>query len=312
MVTEGNLVLENRTQIRRKQKLKKATFMGLMMLPAMIGFLVFYVYVNFNSLIMAFTQKKDGTTIFNFNNFSYFFAELKNPYSVFSEAIRNTGKFFLLGYVRMLISLVVSYFIFKKIAGYKFFRFIYYLPCIIMGTVTASLFHYVTRMEGPLDQLVYWLTGEYIPVADGLWNDPTTANKMLAFYVLFYGIGGEMILFLGSMTNISPEVFEAAKLDGVGWIREIFQLIIPLIWPTFSVMFLQSITGLTQASGPVFLFTKGQYGTYTINYWLYAQLLKGENLEISAAIGWCCTMVTFPIALLTRKLLDKIETKIGV
>ena len=121
-----------------------------------------------------------------------------------------------------------------------------------------------------------------------------------------------MILFLGSMTNISPEVFEAAKLDGVGWIREIFQLIIPLIWPTFSVMFLQSITGLTQASGPVFLFTKGQYGTYTINYWLYAQLLKGENLEISAAIGWCCTMVTFPIALLTRKLLDKIETKIGV
>ena len=121
-----------------------------------------------------------------------------------------------------------------------------------------------------------------------------------------------MILFLGAMTNISPEIFEAARLDGVGWIREIFQLIMPLIWPTFSVMFLTSITGLTQASGPVFLFTKGKAGTYTLNYWLYAQLLNGSMLEVSAAIGWCCTAVTFPIALIVRKALNKIEDRIGV
>ena len=121
-----------------------------------------------------------------------------------------------------------------------------------------------------------------------------------------------MILFLGSMTNISPEIFEAARLDGVGWVREIFQIIMPLIWPTFSVMFLTSITHLTQASGPVFLLTQGQHGTYTINYWLYAQLLNGTNLEKSAAIGWCCTLVTFPVALLVKKFLDKLEEKIGV
>lgn len=307
-------MLENniRLQTKREQKIKKGVFMGVMMGPAIIGFLVFYVYVNFNSIIMAFTETKEGITKLSFGNFAFFFRQLANPYSIFPEAIRNTGIFFLLGYVSMLMSLLVAYFVYKKVIGYKFFRFIYYLPCIIMSTVTASLFHYVTRMEGPLDQLVFKITGDWIPVVDGLWNNPSTANLMLAIYVLFYGVGGQMILFLGSMTNISPEIFEAARLDGVGWLREVFQLIIPLIWPTFSVMFLQSITGLTQASGPVYLFTKGDAGTYTINYWLYANLLDGTNLERSAAIGWCCTAVTFPIALLTRRLLDYIEEKIGV
>lgn len=301
-----------RLQTKREQKIKKAIFMGIMMAPAIVGFLVFYVYVNFNSIIMAFTRTKDGVTSFSFGNFTYFFRQLRNPYSVFPEAIRNTGIFFLLGYVSMLMSLLAAYFIFKKVVGYKFFRFVYYLPCIIMSTATASLFSYVTRMEGALDQFVFEVTGHYIPVADGLWNNPNTANLMLAIYVLFYGVGGQMILFLGSMTNISPEIFEAARLDGVGWIREVFQLIIPLIWPTFSVMFLQSITGLTQSSGPVFLFTKGNAGTTTLSYWLYAQLLDGKNLEVSAAIGWCCTAVTFPIALLTKKFLDRMEEKIGV
>lgn len=298
-----------RVQTKRDREIKKWIFIATMMGPAIIGFLVFYVYVNFNSMIMAFS--KDDS--FSFENFTYFFRELKNPYSVFSESIKNTAKFFLLGYVQMLLSLFVSYFIFKQVTGYKTFRFMYYLPCIIMSTATASLVQYVTAIDGPLDRILAFFTGNNAThFKRGLWAEPETANMMLAVYMLLYGVGGNMILFLGSMTNISPEIFEAARLDGVGWVREIFQLIIPLIWPTFSVMFLQSITGLTQASGPVFLFTKGAAGTYTINYWLYAQLLKGSMLEVSAAIGWCCTAVTFPIALVVRKLLNKIDDKLGV
>ena len=298
-----------RVQTQRERKIKKAIFMGTMMAPGMIGFLIFYVYVNFNSIIMAFTVEEK----LSIGNFQYFFNELKNPYSVFSEAIKNTAMFFVLGYVQMLLSLLVSYFIYKQVAGFKAFRFIYYLPCIIMSTATASLVQYITMVDGPLDELVKQITGNSATIfGKGLWAEEGTANMMLALYMLIYGVGGNMILFLGSMTNISPEIFEAARLDGVGWIREIFQIIMPLIWPTFSVMFLTSITGLTQASGPVFLFTKGKAGTYTINYWLYAQLLNGSMLEVSAAIGWCCTAVTFPIALIVRKVLNKIEDKIGV
>ena len=263
---ESKTVGETKRKFFTKRRINRALFMVAMMGPAIVGFLIFYVYVNFDSLIMAFQVNTGDSIRFGFDNFAYFLRELSVPGSVFTEAIVNTLIFFALGFVVMLLSLVVGYFIYKKIVGYKFFRFVFYLPCIIMGTATASLFT----------------------------------------------LGGNMILFLGSMTNISPEIFEAAKLDGVSWVRELFQIIVPLIWPTLSVMILQAIVGLTQASGPVFLLTEGAAGTYTINYWLYEQLLNGRNLEVSAAIGWLCTAITFPIALIAKHYLDKADKAIGV
>jgi hypothetical protein len=45
---------------------------------------------------------------------------------------------------------------------------------------------------------------------------------------------------------------------------------------------------------------------------LYYNLQKHSNLEYSAAVGWCCTLITFPIAMLVKWLLNKAEEKIGV
>lgn len=305
---ESKTVGETKRKFFTKRRINRALFMAAMMGPAIVGFLIFYVYVNFDSLIMAFQVNTGDSIRFGFDNFAYFLRELSVPGSVFTEAIINTLIFFVLGFVVMLLSLVVGYFIYKKIVGYKFFRFVFYLPCIIMGTATASLFSFVIARAGPIGDLLR-AAGSEIP---DLLAEAPHANWMLILYQLLFTLGGNMILFLGSMTNISPEIFEAAKLDGVSWVRELFQIIVPLIWPTLSVMILQAIVGLTQASGPVFLLTEGAAGTYTINYWLYEQLLNGRNLEVSAAIGWLCTAITFPIALIAKHYLDKADKAIGV
>lgn len=305
---ESKTVGETKRKFFTKRRINRALFMVAMMGPAIVGFLIFYVYVNFDSLIMAFQVNTGDSIRFGFDNFAYFLRELSVPGSVFTEAIVNTLIFFVLGFVVMLLSLVVGYFIYKKIVGYKFFRFVFYLPCIIMGTATASLFSFVIARAGPIGDILRAAGGD---IPDLLAEAPH-ANWMLILYQLLFTLGGNMILFLGSMTNISPEIFEAAKLDGVSWVRELFQIIVPLIWPTLSVMILQAIVGLTQASGPVFLLTEGAAGTYTINYWLYEQLLNGRNLEVSAAIGWLCTAITFPIALIAKHYLDKADKAIGV
>lgn len=305
---ESKTVGETKRKFFTKRRINRALFMAAMMGPAIVGFLIFYVYVNFDSLIMAFQVNTGDSIRFGFDNFAYFLRELSVPGSVFTEAIVNTLIFFVLGFVVMLLSLVVGYFIYKKIVGYKFFRSVFYLPCIIMGTATASLFSFVIARAGPIGDLLR-AAGSEIP---DLLAEAPHANWMLILYQLLFTLGGNMILFLGSMTNISPEIFEAAKLDGVSWVRELFQIIVPLIWPTLSVMILQAIVGLTQASGPVFLLTEGAAGTYTINYWLYEQLLNGRNLEVSAAIGWLCTAITFPIALIAKHYLDKADKAIGV
>ena len=127
--------MEIKVQTLKEQKIKKGLFMAAMMGPAIVGFLVFYVYINFDSLIMAFQEPifdpLTNITSYSmgFGNFALFFKQVTTPGSVFAEAVANTGIFFLLGFVNILTSLIVGYFIYKKIVGYKFFRFIYYLPC---------------------------------------------------------------------------------------------------------------------------------------------------------------------------------------
>lgn len=300
------MIENSKAKLIWEKRLKKGFFMAVMMAPAVIGFLVFYVYVNFNSLVMAFQTKTDGVISYNWDNFRLFFKEFFYHDSKYPTAIKNTLVFFGFGFVQMLASLLVAYFVYKQIPGYKFFRFVYYLPAIIMATATAILFKYITIAQGPFGGLYEKIFDKPMQVWKG-----DNANVMLAIYMMLFGLGPNMVLFLGSMTNISPEIFEAARIDGVGWVREIVQLIIPLIWPTFSVMILQAVTGLTQASGPVFLLTSGEKKTYTISYILFNNLQAGRDLEYSAAIGWCCTLVSFPIAMLVKWLLNKTEEKIG-
>jgi multiple sugar transport system permease protein len=299
-----------KSEIALKNRVKTGLFMAAMMGPAVIGFLVFYVYVNANSLVMAFeSQKEEG--VYDFSNFIFIFNEIGNSGSYFTGLIKNTLLFFGLGLVQMFISLLIAYFVYKQIAGYKVFRFIYYMPAIIMSTATAKLFEFVTMGDGgPISLLYTKMFGGMMP---DLWAPETgTGNLMLAIYIMLFGLGPNMVLFLGSMTNISPEIFEAARIDGVGWVREIFQLIIPLIWPTFSVMFLQAVTGLTQASGPVYILpTQTNNDVHTISFYMFNSLMSGENWQRSSALGWCCTLITFPLAMLTKNLLNKVEEKIG-
>ena len=287
----------------------KRIFILTMMAPAIIGFLVFYVYVNFNSILMAFQIPTNGKIEWGFENFGGFFRELGRPDSLFMSGITNTLVFFLTGFIGLFLSLMLCYFIYKKIAGYRVFRFIFYLPNIIMGTVTVSLFKYVIEVGGPIDQLLKALGAEGIPM---LLTSSKYAMQTLVFYNLFFGLGGSMILLSGAMTAVSGDVIEAARLDGVGWIREMFQIVIPLIWPTLQVMLLTSVVGITTASGPILLFTQGRYDTYTISYWIYEQVMNSAQLEMASAIGLMCTIITFPIALGVKNLLNRVSDKIGV
>ena len=206
------------------------------------------------------------------------------------------------------VALIFCYFIYKKIVGYNSLRVLIYLPHIVIGTVTSALFKQVIALNGPIAVLIENFGWTMPP----LYQSKQFAMPFLVWYNFFYGIGGNFILLGGAMNAVSEETLEAAKLDGCGWIRELVQIIIPQCWPTLSTMLITSMAGIFTSSGPILLFTKGAYGTYTISYWLYESLLEGRNLEIGAAIGIVFTIFTAPIVLGFKALMFKLDDKIGV
>ena len=273
-----------------------------------ISFLVFYVYVNFSSFVLAFQDNRTGE--FTWNNFLGVIESMQDPRGTLSIALKNTLKYFLTNIGLMFANLIFSYFIYKKIFGWKFFRIVFYMPAIIPGLVLSACFAEFIKPTGPVG-VIAEMIGKPLPI-EGLLQNAKTATPVLIFFTVFTGFT-QMLFYHGALARIPMEVIEAAKLDGCGPARECFQIVLPLIWPTFSTMLVLQMAGIFGASGPILYFTQGKFDTTTLAYWMFTEVYgngtfggTGTYGAVSAA-GMIFTAIGLPIILFVKWLTEKIE-----
>lgn len=294
---------------------RKYAFCYAMVSVAVVQFAIFYVWININSIVMAFQQytgsAADGTEIYTWSFFQFerFFKEFSLPASEIMVAIKNTLLYFAAGLGLTFICFFFSYFLYKKVWGYRFFRVIFYLPSIISAVVFVTVYKDIIQKYGPLYELLYGLFGYELPP---LLSQNSTATATIIFYTLWTGLGVNMILYLGAMNRLPEEVIEAGELDGISWARELFMIVAPMIWPTLSTTLILQFTQLFNSSGPILLFgtagiPAGSYETTTISYWIFSSTQAGNNLNFPAAMGLFFTIVSFPIVMLIRWLFGKID-----
>ena len=285
---------------------QKTLFMASFLAIPIINFLIFFVYTNISSFFMAFQRPiYDGATemYFTMENFQKVF----NSFFVDADGTLRTGLintvlFYLSGtLIIMPISILMSYFIYKKIPGYRSFRFIAYLPQIIASSALVIIFKYSLSSGGPLAAIYKAVVREY---SNPLIREPGAIITLLIYNVMF-GFGGNLIVYGGAMGNINAEVLEAGELDGCTWFQELIYLIIPMMWATLSTSFILGLAGILGSSGPILAFTKGQYGTTTLSFQIY-NLVSGVNgykdLYYASAIGITMTVIMFPMVMALKRL----------
>lgn len=284
----------------------KTLFMVSFLAIPIINFLIFFVYTNISSFFMAFQRPiYDGATemYFTMENFQKVF----NSFFVDADGTLRTGLintvlFYLSGtLIIMPVSILMSYFIYKKIPGYRSFRFIAYLPQIIASSALVIIFKYSLSSGGPLAAIYKAVGREY---SNPLIREPGAIITLLIYNVMF-GFGGNLIVYGGAMGSINAEVLEAGELDGCTWFQELIYLIIPMMWATLSTSFILGLAGILGASGPILAFTKGQYGTTTLSFQIY-NLVSGVNgykdLYYASAIGITMTVIMFPMVMALKRL----------
>ncbi len=283
----------------------KAVFIISMLFLPVLGFLVFYAAINFNSIIMAF-KRFDGFVggqakySWSFENFKRLPKSFTNPSeSGLLHALRNTMYFFVLEVVVMLpATFSISYFLFKKIVGYKFFRVVFYLPNILTAMIMVVSFKNLIAVDGPLSTLYFQKTG--IPFKN-LLGSSDTAIYVILLYCIWAGFGANMILFQGGMFRIPTEVLEAASLDGVNAWQELIFVILPMMWNTLSTVIILKFSAIFTVSGPILLFTGGEYDTYTVSYWIFAQVYNSStDFNYASAVGLMFTVINAPIVFFVR------------
>ena len=271
--------------------------------------LIFWLYVNIQSIALAF---QDPHGAFTWGNFTLFWEELHaTTGKTIGVAVLNTLIYFAVGILIQLPgALLISYFLYKKIWLNKAFRVIFYLPAIISGVVMVAAYRSLVDTGGPLEALVE-LCGGHLP-PEGLLANSNTATLMIVLFVIWTGFGGNMLLFGGAMARVPIDVLEAARLEGCGPFRELVQIILPLIWPTICTVLIFTFTGIVNSSGPILLFTNGDYETTTINFWIFLKVYgqqgsgAGGEFGIVSATGLCFTLITVPIILIVRWALEKV------
>ena len=270
-------------------------------------FLIFYIYVNIESFFMAFKAVgtlEDGSVgeYWTLDNFKTIWTILKSNtdgMGVLSEAIVNTLLFNVVGIFLVLpTTTFICYFITKKIFGYRFFRAVYYLPCVITSSALVLLFKIALNDGGPLDVL-FRSSGYVYPLTE----EPNAIITILLYSFLF-GLGGNIIVIGGAMRSVNKEMLEAGQIDGCNWIQEFFYILTPSIWPTISTILILSAAGFLGASGPILPFTEGKYGTMTLAFYNFA-LVSGTGAKtdyyLASAIGLCMTAISFPLALIVKR-----------
>lgn len=289
-------------------------YASLVTLP-LLQFLFFYVYVNFNSIILAFQKyTRVGVT-----ESTYTFAGFENFRAawnvIVSEAgvkrITNSITFFLIqiavGYG---LALFFSFYVYKKYPLAEMFRVILFLPSVISGIILALLFKYFVG-----DFYIAFMELFGTETAGLLSETASTGQKLstVIFYNIWVSFGVNVLMFSNGMSAIDESIVESAQLDGTNLLQEFWYITIPSIWGTLSSFFIVSLTGIFTNQMHLHTMFGDGAPVQTFGYYLFVSSQHGLlfdqdkyiGLPTISALGLMITCVTAPITLGTRYLLEK-------
>lgn len=285
-------------------------YIGMTAIP-LIQFALFFIYVKFNSILMAFREydlTNNGYVISfaGFENFSWAWKTFINGKTMVGRSliVYAFDLFVVLGF-----ALLFSYYIAKKQFGAGFFRVILFLPQVVPGIVFASLYEFlVTDVYKVLNP----------SALSGLLTPPTEANTQFIVLLIFHvwiGFGTNVLMLTSSMSAINESVVEAAKLDGVNTVQEFIYIYIPMIFPTFVTFIIVGMSGIFTNQMHMYSFYSdagtGEGYPSVFGYYFYAKTRTADYYGVDvtysqlSALGLLFTAILMPIVLTARKLLNK-------
>ena len=301
----------------KKKKAKRYTwdaklFIFLCVSVPVVQWLIFYVYVHIDAFFLGFMNKNGEFTI---DNFTRLFQEFTLETSEIRLALRNTLLTFSITVISYIPHVLVSYFLYKKIPGHKFYRIVFFLPSIIFSVAISMAFTRMLDTNGFVAQTVQkWMDLDYTPE---LLADSRFANTVVLAEMVWLAFPGELILWGGTFARIPEDLLESAQLDGVTWWQEFTKIIVPLVWPTVALQMILLSCGIFGASANVFLLTHGKFGTINLSTWMYLQLLdnSGSNYTSNvynymSAVGMVMTVIAVSLSIVVRKITDKMNSEV--
>lgn len=308
----------HKVRFYQKSTFKTNVFIFSLVIIPLLNFLIFWVYVSFDTIALTFQR-------YNVRTGEYEWFGLTRYGEVFKEYIFGLGGYpekhavFLNSLRAIIINLIIlplayiaAYAFYKKIRFEKYFRVCFYLPSIISITVLTLCFRYMFHSTiGPLKML--FASFGYEP----LWLGPESEQMWTLIYIfsIWAGLSTNVIMMNSAMVRIPEDISEYSRLEGVGFWREAFQIVFPLVLPTIGVYMIAIVTSVFGFTLQPMLIAE-QRGInnkfYTIGWQILESAASGKqnDMMLASTLGISLTLLLTPIVIVVRVLVNKFTPEV--
>lgn len=293
-----------------KKRKKELIFISVMLAYPLLQFIITWAFVNINSIILAFQSisLEGNVTFAGIDNFVQIFTEYGSTTTIWGTQIPNILLILLnsLSYslvsifISLPLALLSSYFLSKKMPLANVFRFIFFLPNII--SIVALIYAFRMQLDSSAGLIYQLLKNIGIDLSNTLWPSSTI---IVLCYCVWAGLGYNVLLLSGAIGRIPNELFESAKMDGAGSLKEFTKIMIPMIWPTIVTLIVLGMTSiLTLYLQPV-LFELDSTETIAGTIFIGVNQAGKNNYPYFSALGLFFSFIFAPLILICRKFLSK-------
>lgn len=214
--------------------------------------------------------------------------------------------------VEIPLALVLAFLLTRKLKGTDFFRSVFFMPSMISVAIMGVVFSYLFSHEsGIINGILKSLGGTGVKwFASG-----TTAMIVLMIASIWQNFGINMLFFMTGLQSISPEMYEAASIDGASNTRQFFTITIPLLGPVLQMVLMNAILGSLKVTDLVMTLTNGAPNgkTEVMMTYIYRQFFSdgvsnakqfGYGAALTVVVAVILSIVTIIYLRTTKKTAD--------
>lgn len=287
----------------RKESTRAA---ALFLAPAVIMLCIWFLYPLIQAFLISFQDFnymfKDRAAFVGLDNYLNLFHDPE-----FYQALTHSLLFVAITVpIQTCMALLLAVAVNAKLRGKGFFRTAYYTPYVLSSVAAATVFMYFFVKGGAVTSFLTLF---------GLPNVTWYANVSLAMpfigiLYLWQTVGFFMIYYLSGLQNISPQLYEAAQIDGAGKVQAFLNITVPNLKPTTFLVITYGIIQAFQLFDQISVITSSNGGlgspagaTSTLLTFFYTQSFKYYKMGYGSAIAMVLFLIILVISAAQRKLI---------
>ena len=291
----------------KKRKLRAGElgkYFVIFILPALIIYLLFSITPFLYTIYYSFTDYTDMNPInLHFVGLKNYIKVLQTP--VMLAAIKNSVIYaILLTGFQTLLGLPLAFVLNQKLKSRNLLRAVFFFPAVFSSLIIGYLWNFIMSSSdfGLINNILHQL-------GLGTLNFFTSKNALYSVILtqIWQWTGWAMVIFLANLQSISPDLYEAAEIDGANGLKKFMYVTLPLMRPSVKIVIVTGLIGGMKVFDIIYSMTSGGPGdaTQTVMTVMMKKGISEGFYSTGSAFGVCFFIIVLAISAIVTKLMGK-------